>query len=283
MILELKKPYVLHFMDNQFSVRGRGLFDRISQKRLKMFISLLVYAAEKVFVITAAMGRHYEQIFGKPCEVFQASFQPSGLNFNSTSIARNRIVFSIVYVGSVENYQIEALKDVVIALTKLQTEMTPIKLTLYLTEETELKIRSFLVDANFVDFRRHPRSDELEATLALADLLVLFYSFDYDALNYYRYSFPTKLIPYMYSGKCILAYGPNEIEPIRYVQQNGLAFVVSERDPVILSRAISLLAENTCVRASFARRALRFAQVNHNHGENAKRFLNSLREVAERS
>jgi hypothetical protein len=117
--------------------------------------------------------------------------------------------------------------------------------------------------------------------LNAADLLVLAYGFDVSCIQYYRYSFATKVVPYMLSGRCILAYGPHSIEPIAYLQRGGWGAVVCQQGTENLAKAIEELMRAPERRHEWARLAYGAGLEEHDLDANSERFLASIRRVAQ--
>jgi hypothetical protein len=111
-------------------------------------------------------------------------------------------------------------------------------------------------------------------------VLVLTYGFEKSCVEYYRYSFPTKVVPYMLSGRCILAYGPLSIEPIAYVKRGGWAEVVSEQGVKRLARSIEALMDSPDKCQQLARSAYEAGLEEHDLELNSGRFLAAMADVA---
>jgi hypothetical protein len=111
-------------------------------------------------------------------------------------------------------------------------------------------------------------------------MLVLAYGFEKSCVEYYRYSFATKVVPYMLSGRCILAYGPPSIEPIAYVKRGGWAEVVSKQGIEELERSIEALMDSPDKCQRLARSAYEAGFEEHDLEENAGRFLVAMADVA---
>ena len=128
-----------------------------------------------------------------------------------------------------------------------------------------------------VEIRPHPPAEGLRAALTHADALILAYGFDPRTIEYYRYSFPTKLVPYMLSGTPILAYGPASIAPIDYVVKGGWARVVTTKSPEALGAALRDLMRSPDDRLRCGRLAHLAACREHDQSIVAARFREYLR------
>lgn len=274
---ELRLPYVIHFMDNHYETPVMGRLSKSAHEDFRKNLRRMVAGAERIFTISEAMGLAYERFFGKPFEVFHGVIEKDGWSFPPE---RSASEFSLVFTGSLETGQLNGLRAVAEAVEAINRKGRPIELVLYLTEYYEQRAKSELLGFEQVKFRRHPESSHLRPALVDSDLLVLAYGFDASTIGYYRYSFATKTVPYMLSGRCILAYGPAEIEPISYLERGGWAYVVSEESVATLEEAILKLMDNPDLRNRIARNAYDAGLDEHDLSVHASRFHASLAEVA---
>ena len=271
-------PYVIHFMDNQVELRGETAVQRAVYKEFQRNVPKAIEGASRMFTISAAMGLAYQNKFGKPFEVFHNLMDATCWPWPAPASPSD--VFSIVFTGSIESGQVNGLRDVAAAVERLSEHGHRIRLVLYVSEAYERRVRSSFDMFPHVQFVRHPELSALRAALTNADLLVLAYGFDQACVEYYRYSFATKTVPYMLSGRCILAYGPPGIEPIGYLLRGGWAYVVGQEGAEALESAITRLMNAPEERNGFARAAHPAACTEHDLEINSSRFFASMREVA---
>ena len=74
-----------------------------------------------------------------------------------------------------------------------------------------------------------------------ADILVHVESFDLKSRLAVHQSFSTKIVDYLYKGKCILAVGPHDVASIDYLKKNDAALVATNRDELktVLERIVN--------------------------------------------
>src|SRR4029079_15035315 len=144
-------------------------------------------------------------------------------------------VFELAFTGSIEAGQLEGLLDTAYAVERLRSEGTAVRLVLYLTDDYKRRVQEHFAALTGGEIRPQPPAEELRAALTRADALILAYGFHPRTIEYYRYSFPTKLVPYMLSGTPILAYGPASIAPIDYVVKGGWARALTAKSPETLA------------------------------------------------
>lgn len=271
-------PYVIHFMDNHRGLQAETPLDRTLQNTFLRRLEQVVSGAATLYTISESMGRAYQSFFGKNYEVFHGLLDTSAWSLRPPR--PTGVPFIMAFTGSIERGQMIGLADVAAAVDRVASVGTAIHLVLYLTEQYERQWASELAKYRCIEVRRHPAFPQLADVLAEADLLVLAYGIEERTINYYRYSFATKIVPYMLSGTAILAYGPAEIEPIDYARRGGWAAVVTERNIQALADRIAELVRNSDERARLAACAHNAALGEHDLRRNATRFLNSLGAIA---
>jgi glycosyltransferase involved in cell wall biosynthesis len=186
-------------------------------------------------------------------------------------------VFEVAFTGSIESGQLEGLLDVAHAVERLSGEGAAVRLVLYLTGDYKRRVEGHFAAFKAVEIRPHPPADGLRAALAHADALILAYGFTPRTIEYYRYSFPTKLVPYMLSGSPILAYGPASIAPIDYVVKGGWARVLTTKSPDALAAGLRDLMRSPDDRLRLGRLAHAAACREHDQTIVAAQFREYLR------
>jgi len=266
-------PYVIHFMDNHVELSGSTPIEGVTHGEYRRNVARVVSKARMIFTISSAMGVAYRAKFKKSYDVFHGLMDKKGWIWPDPP---ENEVFTLAFTGSVESGQLGGLRDVAAAVDQLVRKGRKVKLVLYLTEFYEARARLALGEFENVEYVRHPDAAGLRKVLIDANVLVLAYGFDTSCIEYYRYSFPTKVVPYMLSGRCILAYGPLSIEPIAYVKRGGWGEVVPTQGADEVARAIEALmaAPDKCQR--LARSAYEAGLEEHDLERNAGRFLTAM-------
>lgn len=271
-------PYVIHFMDNHVGVDPRTPLERALYPVFRGSLDRVAKGATSIYTISESMGQAYHALWGRPYEVFHGLLDTATWPWPGERKADG--MFMLVFTGSVEQGQLLGLRDVAAAAGRLAAGGMAIRLVLYLTEQYERMVGKEFAAFPQVEVRRHPDFSGLRMALAEADLLVLAYGFDERTVRYYRYSFATKVVPYMLSGRCILVYGPDEIEPVAYARRGGWAATVSKPGVPGLVDAIRTLAAVPRERKRLAREAYDAGCREHDLAENSARFAQSLSAAA---
>jgi glycosyltransferase involved in cell wall biosynthesis len=271
-------PYVVHFMDNHVDLIGDSAAQRAIYSEYRRNLHQVIRAASGIFTISGAMAAEYQRRFGVPCHSFHASLDSR--HWPWPTAREDAGVFSLIFTGSIESAQRSGLRDVASAVDRLAQDGHNVRLSLYVSEVYEPRARDAFREFKNISYIRHPDSSGLRRALQDADVLVLAYGFSEECVRYYRYSFATKTVPYMLSGRCILAYGPGTIEPIAYLQRGGYAYVVALEGPESLETAIRKLMNDAEGRERIARSAYEHALYEHDLETSSERFLTTMKTIA---
>lgn len=274
-------PYVIHFMDNHVGIDPRTPLERALYLVFRGNLDRVAKGAAAIYTISESMGVAYQALWNRPCEVFHGLLDTATWPWPGER--KTDGIFTLVFTGSVEQGQLLGLRDVASAVGQLAKGGMAVRLVLYLTEQYERMVAREFAAFPQVEIRRHPEFAGLRMALAEADLLVLAYGFDERTIRYYRYSFATKVVPYMLSGRCILVYGPDEIEPVAYAMRGGWAATVSNPGIPGLMETIGTLAAVPRERERLAREAYDAGCREHDLAENSVRFARSLSMVARKN
>jgi glycosyltransferase involved in cell wall biosynthesis len=99
--------------------------------------------------------------------------------------------------------------------------------------------------------------------IAQADALLLPVNFDAATVRYIRYSMPTKVPAYLFSGTPILAYGPAQVAQIRYAKECDWALVVEQQGVAPLAAGLRRLLADGALRGRLSENARRTARERH--------------------
>ena len=277
---ELDSPYVIHFMDNHLEKTAETKIEKVVFPQMKINIQELIFNAMRVFAISDSMASAYSKRFKCAVDVFRAAIDASEWPRPTRKIALGARL-TIGYVGSIEESQTSSLMDLIEVASELnKTSTCRIEVVLYLTKNYKKSIEKMIKKRSFVSIVDHPNFSDLRSVLGALDLLVSFYGFDIDSISYYKYSFSTKIVPYMLSGTPILIYGPAEIEPVNYARLGDWSIIIDTRSKILLGEAIQKFIHRPQDTQRLVLRAWQSAVKNHDLKSNALRFQSVLQDVS---
>ena len=123
-------------------------------------------------------------------------------------------------------------------------------------------------EQNMVDFNALPgvtlrtsdlSDEDYRAWLCAADIVLMAYNFDEDTKRYLQFSFANKLPELLSCGAALLAYGPETLETLAYLERNKIGRRVLERDAKILHTVLNDLVANSPRRVKIGQEACQHA------------------------
>jgi hypothetical protein len=258
-------PMVTWFMDDYFTSNGAATL-----------VHEVLRNTHAGFVISEAMQQHFKEVFGVDFMVLNNSvdFPASCPRFNS----RNDTSIRLAYTGSLHSYYIGAMTRV---LDELQGLEGKVELDLY---SHEVLPERYLKNTNSQWHCRRPiAAGELTATLQKYDALLMLSSFELEHVAIAKTSLASKFADYLAAGRCIIAFGPEYAENIKYVRKYGLGVTVTSNSPGDLKQVLLGLIREPERLSQFGSRAFDFGKRTRDRQLNRQLLwsvLSSARECA---
>ena len=253
--------------------------DRLSSRLFRYQIDRAVARAAAVLAISDSMAASYGARWHRPVGAFHNVM--SVADWPQPSVRVEKPGVEIAFTGSIERGQLSGLVDVARAVEQLTRGGVDIRLVLYVTDYYRSRVAEHFSRFPNVVTRPHPAAECLRAALVRSDVLILAYGFDQPTVDYYRYSFSTKLVPYMLSGTPILAYGPRSIAPIDYALSGAWARVITMKSVDRLAAGLLSLVRDPAERARLGARAHATARREHDQSVVGAQFARTLQSVAQ--
>jgi len=221
--------------------------------------------ADRRFVISTAMGEHYDEIFGRR----DWKVVTDGIEEADLATPKNFEISlqTIYFCGSLhlDYYQLfEVLAD---ALDELQKKGIPLKLVFRGGHPIKpLNKRNFEIE-----YRPHTLSDsELKNDLEEAD--ILYFPMKFSDPHFFKYSMSTKMIGYLAASGAILYHGPLDSAAARLLSESDAAMLVESLNHFDLVEKIPLLKMTG---PEFSKNAKHLARSHFSLSENRSRFWRS--------
>lgn len=277
---EFKIPYVIHIMDDWPEISyQRGIFGPARREKMQQELKALLENAAGCFGICQSMCDTYETRYQRKFLPFANVLDSASWQNKARKDWRAGIPFKIIYGGAlISNSQAKSVGDVAKVIPELRKIGLDIEFEIYAPWYAANHYREELERNAGVKVFDAPEKMDIESLFTGADLLLLPVNFDEESVKYIRYSMPTKVPAYMFSGTPTLAYGPSEVASMQYARE--WAHVVTKEDKTELKKAISHLAGSEQLREKLAKRALQLAQNRHDRATVSKTFHKSLIEAS---
>lgn len=258
-----KLPIVIHMMDDwPVILYSSGIFGPYRKWRMDVELQGLIDRAASCLAICDAMSEEYEKRYNKPFQAFHNALPAEKWLPKARKSWKAGSPFILLYAGAlIYNSQLESVRDVCDAVATLKHEGLDIKFQIYAPWFFVSRYRSELEREGCVKVFDAPETMDIEELFTSADLLLLPVNFDKDSVKYIRYSMPTKVPAYMFSGTPTLAYGPAEVASIQYAKQ--WAYCVLEKNTGKLASALRVLMEDEKLRKQLAKKAQHIASQRH--------------------
>lgn len=252
------KPSTLFLMDDVYTYpRTWNLLELLYYKKLRSLVRKNVACSDKVFVASPKMKEEYDKTFN-----IDSYFIAKGADFSQIQPIGTtpHKGIKLVYLGQVYCGRIYTLIRLVEILKKKNEEGVDFHLSIYTNNYIPPKeLEKVQVEGVSEVLDVVPYS-ELGKVMEENDILLFVETFEEKYKNLARLSFSTKIVDYLASGKCIFAIGPGEIAPIRYFNDNEVAFVASKPDE-IEKKIDEMITEQS--RQEIASRSFEFAKKEH--------------------
>jgi glycosyltransferase involved in cell wall biosynthesis len=188
----------------------------------------------------------------------------------------------LLYVGSIAPFaQLNSLVDLCHAVQRLAARGERVTLTVASPAFQIAPVRHLLEIGPSIRIVPPIEDDEqFYRRIAEADGLVLPVNFDADSIRFIRYSMPTKVPAYLFSGTPILVYGPDKVAQVSYAAKEGWGLVVDRRDETALDGAITALLGDEALRAGLAQAGIKLARERHDVHRVRQSFQSLLCEAA---
>jgi len=185
------------------------------------------------------------------------------------------------YVGGLHLDRWRALDDLALAIGAACDMGLNARLVVYSPEADIPLIPNRMLESHRVTIGGSVSGGAVSAVLRDASVLVHVESFDGAIRDYTRLSFSTKLPLYMSLGRPVLAYGPPDGASVRYVGDNGLGVVVTERKHESLLAAVIRLCSDTGLREQLGLAGWRIARERYAADRMRDRFQRLLYSAVE--
>jgi len=136
-----------------------------------------------------------------------------------------------------------------------------------------------LTEENGIRFHGAVSAEEVLKIMASSKAVIHTESFEPKFQNITRYSVSTKIADSLMNGPCIIAYGPEGIASIDYLQENRAAYVIS--DPAGLEAGLREILSDAVLREKIVSNARTLAAKNHHPQTNPAKVRKWLEEICE--
>lgn len=252
-------------------------FYYINQVILRYYIRKTIGIADKVVCFSALETKMLNSIFGnKVIQIFRGH-EVNNLQLDSTNSNINANI-KILYTGNISYGRWKTLLKFGEVVDKLNSTCKGQQITVdvYTANELNSIQRRLFSKLKSVLFHKEVSFKEVVELQRSADVLLNIESFDKKDIELVKMSFSTKIVDYLFSGRCILSFGPNCVNSINYLTSNECTlYAASEED---LYHKLENLILDRKLLSYYAQKALDIGIKNHNKHTNEAKMQQLLNE-----
>jgi glycosyltransferase involved in cell wall biosynthesis len=277
LIDHLRIPSAIHMMDDWPStISMSGPLKNFWRNKIDKEFRILLDKVNLHLSISESMSEEYKNRYGKEFIAFHNPIQPHAWLFHrKTSFALNKEHITILFSGRIGTGISHSLIEVASAIDALDYNNFSIKFHIQTTnKENDIchRLQRFkcVVINPTVDYK------EIPEIFSNADILVLANDFNSEAINFLKFSMPTKAPEYMISGTPVLVYAPQETAVSKFFSLNNCGFCVTSQGQEALMNAIHYMLNNEEYRRQISENAINLAQGRFNADTVREKFHSTL-------
>lgn len=269
----IKKPVVVHFMDNWIDTIYKGsFFNLIFRKKSLECLNQIVSRSSLILTISDLMAKKYQRIFSKPAYSFH--YIPIHVNNFNSELSKQSIKKTIGYFGRIGIGMEQGIHDLILAVKQL------VDINLMIHSPDYKKIEQYKCDRIIIN--PPVQYNQLNKRMHECDLLFIPADFLKEAASFLKYSMPTKVSEYLFTGIPILLYAPPNYAVTDFFKKHQCGIIVDEHSVDKLTKAISNYYMNKNNNSLLYKNIVQTI-VNHlNYESKNKQFKNILNHVASR-
>lgn len=264
-------PVVMWCADDFYiePLRHGPLLRRMQCRRLVKLAEKIIRRSGTVITISDMMQRDYARLFQVPTETVRISGEPNPYALPEESRS------GIVYVGNLGINRITPLVSLGRALK--EAAIAGFETIHVYSGEQNPAILQQITEENGLTYCGRIPAQEVGRVLGTSKFIIFTEAFDRSSICRTKYSLSTKIAESLWSGACILAYGPSEIASIDYLRQFHSAYIL--KDAGGLPDAVLRLCADSSEYRYYTRSAGSLAKRFHSADLNEKCLKNILMEA----
>ena len=259
------KPMLGYISDDCYTLRQFSLspfywIDRLYKRRK---VKKSIDNCEILYVISEIQKKEYDKCFNKDCKILWKIN-----DFDEQPVCKDcSEPIKLVYTGNIGTGRYKQLSLIGKQISKINKDKKIMELDIYTTTPMSKKMQKAL-DLPGINLKGGIPSTEVDAVQNGADILVHVESFDLKNRLAVHQSFSTKIVDYLYKGKCILAVGPHDVASVDYLKKNDAAMVATSEDE--LKELLANVAGNYDLLKEYGKKAWECGKKNHQRKEMQK-------------
>ena len=227
--------------------------------------------ASVIFTICDPLKALYEPLFQKECVVLHTAAQEMAAEASGERQG-------IVYLGNLELGREKQLVAIGRALSNLNLPGGPGKLDVYSWEDDPRILRE-MTPENGIVFHGGVSGETVRQVLRNSMAVIHTEAFEPKFREITRYSVSAKIPDCLMEGPCLIAYGPEGIASMDYLQDHGAAYRITQ--PGQLEQGLREILTDASLREAIRQQGRILGQKNHDPRRAAAKLKEKLEEICE--
>lgn len=223
-------PVIAYAWDDHYSLHKQAISPFFWGKTFleRKYIRKCAQRSEFLYTITEEMREEYSQYFDKKCKVLYKAYDFSGDPEIKSEV---KYPISIIYMGNVGAGRWKELGKVAQAVKAINKNERKCFLRIHtMSPHTDEMEEALNIENASALLEPVPTADVLK-TMHSADILLHVEPTGKKECNFFRLSFSTKIVDYLYNARCIVAVG-GHTAAMSYLEKNDAAVVIEDEGKI---------------------------------------------------
>lgn len=267
----LNIPIITYICDDYyFNNTKMNILEKKYQMNLMKKTEKLMNKTSTIITICDELSESYQKHFNVNCEKIM-----TGIDIDEEIENKyNNSIKNISFFGNITNNRYLNLYDIGIALDNINKKYnTEITLNIYSKNISETMIK-LLKKSQSIKIKDFVTGDKYEIEKQKSDAYIHTEAFDEKNIDLVKNSISTKIPECLNSGKCLIAYGPDNVASIRYLKKNNCAIVINDKDKI--EEELYNIITNEEKRKEIINNEIEIGKKNHNSKKNSKKLYNII-------
>lgn len=229
MMIDLQKKYnvplILYSWDdvytwNHFSWNPLFIIRKLYNR---YYIRKSVKKCSILYTITKEMQKEYSLCFNKNCKLLYKSYHFG----DKPLLKKTEPPYHLVFMGNIGAGRWQTLAKLAKVLCVINKENHYAKLDIYTLSPVSEEMKKHLNIEGSSQLNSAVPQEKVLDTMRSADILIHVEPFNKKDASFYRLSFSTKLVDYMYAARCVLGLGL-PTATLSYIENNSFGVVIND-------------------------------------------------------
>ena len=223
-------PVIAYAWDDHYSLHKQAVSPFFWGKTFleRRYIRKCAQRSEFLYTITEEMREEYSQYFNKKCKTLYKVYDFSGEPEIKSNV---EYPISIIYMGNIGAGRWKELGKVAQAVKSIKKNEKKCFLKIHtMSPRTDEMEKALNIENASALLEPVPTADVLK-TMHSADILIHVEPTGKKECNFFRLSFSTKIVDYLYNARCIVAVG-GHTAAMSYLERNDAAVVIEDETKI---------------------------------------------------